>query len=92
MTGATRKTRDALSNARLLTRLRQARYGSRRLLHAAWIACDRIDAGKLDAEVVDGILAARRRAWLEEQEEEHIRIMARPELTWSQIDQLKGRR
>ena len=92
MTGATRKTRRTLSNAQLLARLKQAKYGSKRLLRAVSIACDRIDAGKLDAEVVDGILAAHRRAWLQECEEADADIMARPELTWSQIDQLKGRR
>lgn len=77
-----------LSNAELLSLLKRATYGSKRLLRAVEIACDRIDAGKLDAGLVDAICAARRWAWVRERDEEHARLMTLPELPWSQLPKL----
>lgn len=79
----------APSNAELLARLKHATYGSKRLLRAVEIACDRIASGKLDAGLVDAICAARRRAWVLARDEEHARLMTLPELPWWQLPKLK---
>ena len=67
-----------ISNERLLRRLRRGPYGSKKLLRMVDLACDRIEAGELDASLVDDILANRYSDELLRLKE----LESRPELPW----------